>query len=1110
VSGACPSLASLEAAAADPAAQAALALHLASCETCRAAVEEIREDNSFLPDARRAYEAMAAARAARSPDLATVPPGPIPGYQILEEIHRGGQGIIYRAIQDQTQRTVAIKMLLGGAGASGRQQERFEREVRIAASLRHPNIVTIFDSGATSDGRYSLAMEFIEGQRLDDWSRSLDRPQGQDGKESRRGALRRRLEVMVKVCDGVLCAHQHAIVHRDLKPANIIVDGAGEPHILDFGIARSTVPDDRTRMTYTGEFAGTIAYASPEQVSGDPSRIDTRTDIYSLGVILYELVSGRAPYPAATSIAGVIRAIESAAPASLSGGSSDDRRVDADVATIILKAMAKDPDRRYQTAAALRDDLARYLAGEAIDARRDSTWYVLRKTVRRHRLVFGAAGAAFVMLAAFGAWSAWQADRLSAALSASNIERGRVTAATGALGEAQELMWTEFLRSGGSADGFSGSEAAIHAYWALWDTYRRLPCITQFSTDVNSGPGFDRSIEFCFADGGRRLSVVTGYGMLHRRSAPEWRAEPAVRIVSLKAGEMLRSAASHDGLRVALFGGGAVRIVDSQVGRVLVEAADPGSASFTGAFSPSGDSLATIGRDGRLRKRAAASLAVVWESAQQSVIEFSPGQFCEPAFSPDGAWIAAPCPDGSLGFWNATTGTLERVLAQPDSALPHLAIGMRPSRIAFSADGGTIAASMGTHFTVWAGETPPKDFNAHGANIVHLQFAPGRMDRLFSVGGDRTAALWDLAESQRVHTWEGARTNGHRAAISPDGRWLVMGGRIVQVFEAAPEPHVSVLHQGEGPGAAIAISPSGRKVAIARGKGGEAGQSVILVDLESCRVEEEFERRGARVLGLRFSPDGAFLYASEDVGRIAQLDIATGLQTRVFALTEPETRTVPLVAEDQMRLSPDGRWLAASDQAGRIGLWETSSGAWSPIVSGGPSTKVFAEFSPDGLMLLTSRVDGIALWDLRTTTVVRRFPGTNQGLVSPTFAPDGRSAALAGWITNASIVDLRSGRESAGGPLPGSLGVRLVFHPSGRIVIGAAQDNSIRIWDAATSRELIALQKHEAPVNDLALTADGRRLITSDLAGTVLVWDLAHYQEHITREREARTSGGSR
>ncbi len=401
--------------------------HVDACAACRATLDEIREINRYL--ARFAPGGDPGAPPPDAPSEQALPPDLVPGYEILGEIHRGGQGVVYQALQRETRRTVAIKMLLAGSRASPRQRERFERELQLAAALRHPNIVTVYDGGYVAGGRYAFAMELIEGLRLDEWSRSLDQLPGRD---ARRRALRERLCLMMKVCDAVLCAHQHAVVHRDLKPANILVDAAGEPHILDFGIARSIAPADRTRLTLTGEFAGTLAYASPEQVSGDPDRVGTPTDIYSLGVLMYQVVSGRMPYSVDGPISQAVRNIESAEPAPLLGrtATADGPFVDGEVSTIILKAMAKDPARRYQTVAGLRNDIARYLGGEPIEARGDSTWYILRKSALRHRLALATLALVFLLVAGFGAAMAWQAHRIGVERDAAAAESDRARSVT--------------------------------------------------------------------------------------------------------------------------------------------------------------------------------------------------------------------------------------------------------------------------------------------------------------------------------------------------------------------------------------------------------------------------------------------------------------------------------------------------------------------------------------------------------------------------------------------------------------------------------------------------------------------------------------------------------
>ena len=310
-------------------------------------------------------------------------------------------------------RTVAVKVLLEGSFASPAKVRRFEREVELVAGLKHPSIVTVYDSGRLPDGQLYYAMEHIEGETLDEFLRSRHRVEnGRAGPgDDQAWTSARSLELFSRICSAVHFAHQRGVMHRDLKPANILVDADGDPHVLDFGLAKAATGRPETvPLTLTHEFMGTLAYASPEQVRGDPQGVDTRTDVYSLGVVLYEMLAGRSPYPSTDRIAELLHAITDVAPrppssVSRPAGANAGRtralaRIDADLDTIVLKALAKDRERRYQSAGELARDVERYLAGEPIDARRDSSWYVLRKTVARHRLGVGVAAAFLVTIVA--------------------------------------------------------------------------------------------------------------------------------------------------------------------------------------------------------------------------------------------------------------------------------------------------------------------------------------------------------------------------------------------------------------------------------------------------------------------------------------------------------------------------------------------------------------------------------------------------------------------------------------------------------------------------------------------------------------------------------------
>ena len=297
-------------------------------------------------------------------------------------------GAVYKAEQDRPHRVVALKVIKPGL-ATLELQRRFERESDALARLQHPGIAQIYEVGTADAGSGPLpyfAMEFISGAPLREYA------------ESHRLGARERLELLAKVCDGVEHAHQRGIIHRDLKPGNILLDDSGQPKILDFGVARVTDSDGHvTRQTDLGELVGTLAYMSPEQVLADPLELDTRSDVYALGVIPYELLAGRLPYRLSGKLIEAARTIQEEDPARLS---AINRVYRGDVETIVAKALEKDKTRRYASAAALAGDIRRYLADEPILARPASTTYQLRKFARRHKALVTATAAVFAVLVA--------------------------------------------------------------------------------------------------------------------------------------------------------------------------------------------------------------------------------------------------------------------------------------------------------------------------------------------------------------------------------------------------------------------------------------------------------------------------------------------------------------------------------------------------------------------------------------------------------------------------------------------------------------------------------------------------------------------------------------
>ena len=387
----CPSPEDLEALAAMQDVAPEIEAHVAACATCRAAVQRIRDDNAYLASFRVAGGWPGTAEPELLAELS------IPGYDVICELHRGGQGVVFQAIQRSTRRTVALKVVRHGLLASAADRSRFTREIETLARLNHPNIVTVHDAGVVQ-GLHYFVMDYIDGLPLDEAVQAMAAQRGDaERPESRGPRFAPVLQLFVKICDAVHAAHLRGIMHRDLKPSNVRVDHAGQPHVLDFGLAKSIDPPE-VAMTMTGQFVGSLPWASPEQVEGVPSRVDLRTDVYSLGAILFQLLTGDTPFAPGSSLRDTVEKILHRQPPRPSVVAvAQGVHIDDELETIVLKCLAKERERRYQSVDELSRDLRHYLAGEAIDAKRDSAWYVLRKTAWRKRRVFIAVAVPMVL-----------------------------------------------------------------------------------------------------------------------------------------------------------------------------------------------------------------------------------------------------------------------------------------------------------------------------------------------------------------------------------------------------------------------------------------------------------------------------------------------------------------------------------------------------------------------------------------------------------------------------------------------------------------------------------------------------------------------------------------
>jgi eukaryotic-like serine/threonine-protein kinase len=1116
---------------------ARVAEHLDGCAACRDRVDGLLTGDGFLEklqsagpldgtvvedEADRRRSARALLREVRNVPHAERGPAPIgPAaprevgeYTILHEVGRGGMGVVYQARHRGLRRLVALKMILAGGFASESQRQRFRREAELAARVQHPNIVQIYEVGV-HDGHPFLAMEWVGGGTLAERIGGDPWPPGEAA---------RLVETLARAID---VAHRQGVVHRDLKPSNILIqaDPDGEPTRLmagavpkvgDFGLARAT--DGEGGLTASGLAMGTPEYMAPEQAAG--AVVGPAADIYALGVMLYQLLAGQPPFRGTTPFE-VLRALTYAEPVA-------PRRfrphLPRDLETITLKAIEKDPARRYATAGAMADDLGRFLSNQPIRARPPTVAYRLVKWAARRPGLAALASllVAVTVLALVGITALWvdaaaARDRARASEAEARrreaaerraLYRAVIAAASSALelnhaetaraqleaapAELRNWEWRHFAGQLDTARAVIRDDNLVGRTLAISPDGRRIASGSEqgavglwdarTESLVASARGHDKPVMVVvFGPDGRTFASAGSDGIVGL-----WDGQTAAPLHVLRGHEsvVLALAFSPDGRRLATTSEDrTVRLWEVVTGRCLATLRGHADIVTAVAFSPDGRRLASAGRD---------PVARVWDVETHALVATLRGHAAgvhTVVYRPDGKVIATggDFPDSTIRLWDAVGGA-------PLAASP--GHENEVDSLAFSPDGRRLAsASQDQTVRLWDGSDgrPIAVLRGHSGLVIQLHFSPdGR--RVLSLSHDQSLRMWDAAGGEPIAVLRGHAGSVLSAAFSPDGRSIASTSpdRTIRLWDVPRLERNGVFRGHTSYVYDVAFTPDGTELASAGWD-----HTVRFWEVATGRQTRELRHDsttggqatplkfdGALVVALALRGDAKQLATTTRDNRVYLWDVAAGRPSQVIEVPTDDWAVHPRAAID-----PAGRLLATGGTDGRVRLWDAATGERVAEMAGHEGCASDVAFSPDGSVLASGGADGtVRLWDPGRHSPVAVLKGHSGAIHRLAYSADGRLLASASQDQTVRLWDGPTRRERAvlahGSPIYG-----VAFSPDGTRLATGCADNTIRLWDVATAAEVAELRGHRAYVHAVAFSPDGTRLASCSGDFTVRIWD---------------------
>jgi WD40 repeat protein/tetratricopeptide (TPR) repeat protein len=1015
----------------------------------------------------------------------------VPGYNVLGELGSGGMGVVYLARQISLNRLVALKMVRGGAQARSEHRERFQAEALAVARLQHPNIVQIYEVGE-HQGLLFFALEYADGGSL---ARHLaGTPQLADQAAG----------IVEVVARAMQYAHTRGIVHRDLKPGNILLSLVTEhsslvgsqvqltnhqgqmtiPKVTDFGLAK--LLDDDSGQTRTGAILGTPSYMAPEQAGGMSKTVGPVTDVYALGAILYEMLTGRPPFKATTPFDTVYQVLhEEPVPPRLL-----QPRVPRDLETVCLKCLQKDASKRYASCLELAEDLHRFRAHEPIRARPVGRAERLARWCRRHPWEAGLTGALAATLVAVAVVAVVVAarygdlagrERAKAEESRDRLVRLHGEAGHRLINDGDLLRALLPFSQALQEDKGNPDREQLHRI-RLGALLRQCPRLVQ------AWPYDGTAVSAEFSPDGRRVLLAGVKTIPAKDGAPaaeegeavvwdvetaEWVRRPVAYAGRAREG---RIAVDRDGTRVAsITSDNTCQVWEIASGESSGPLAHP-TITFL-AFSPDGRLLLTAGKDGPAR---------LWKV--DTGREVCPplahdGEVWHASFSPDGRRVITASKDRSARVWDAGTGERRLVLDHQDSV----------NHASFTPDGRSVVTiTLRADARVWDAATgkpitpplPGRD------QLFAAGYSPlGSRPRAVTIGRDSVPLVWDLGTGRPVAPPSVFRGGVTRASFSPDGRWVVIAGLdgAARVLDSATgRPAAPPLPHGEAVQHA-ALAPDGRRVLTVSLDGvvrvwdlATDDPTSVPVRLSGAPPAKSLYLTGERVVAL--TPDGRRLAWTRWPDHAARLiDTGTGRET-----AGPLAHAAWI---GQLAFSPDGRLVvtASADKTARI--WNAATGA----AVGQPLRHAdhvrHAAFDPAGRRVATASVDRTArIWDAATGEPLTEPMSHSRAVEYAAFSGDGRRLVTVA-STEVQVWDVETGKPVGSAIAHRALVAHAALSPDGQYVATGTRDGMARVWEVETDRAVTPPLQHQRAVDHVSFSPDGRLLATASLDGTARVWE---------------------